>query len=789
MSKLSHFFQISSNLIRKYGDYVQGKLVYLAFFSLLGILVPYTSFSWFSILLTLLLLCFILIRHHFSLIILSILTLFFFMCSFMLVDSNNQTKLAPTTTTINAELVETPDFNGDKLSVIVNTSKDEKLLLVYYIETEVEKFQLSKSVQIGLMCSFKGTLKEPQVSRNPHSFDYQKYLYSQKIHWIFEASSITPEKCVSQEKWSMSRWLLQIREAGIQQIDSHFDGSTAGIIQALIYGERTNIANDIETSYQSLGLIHLLAISGLHVSLLTGMFYFLCIRFGVTRESTSILLLSLLPVYIIIAGGSPSVIRSVLMCMLLFATILWWKKASMLDVISFVFIFMIAFNPYVLLNIGFQLSFMVSASLILSSKAIFKHYSNAFSSLFAVSFLSQIASLPILLFHFFEFSLLSLPLNMLYVPLYSVIILPFALFTLFLLGIFEPIGQIFAAILSWMMELLNQATVWVSQFSFSVLTLGKPGPVLMILYCVTIFYFLICWEKKKVLLQRALLAPIGVLMLHVILPYLNPYGEVTMIDVGQGDSIYIELPFRKGVYLIDTGGTIQFEQEQWRERRKEFSTADIIIPFLKSKGVRSLDKLILTHGDQDHIGGAKDLIEKIKIKEIILGKSKQDTIQEAELKKIAVKKGIRINLVERGQNWKEGENTFFILAPKGNEIEENNNSIVIYTKLGGLNWLFTGDIEKDVELELSKSYKNLQADVLKVGHHGSKTSSTKAFIQFINPKIALIPVGVNNRFNHPHPDVINLFNEEEIKVYRTDKDGAIQYRYYKNSGTFMRTIP
>ncbi|MEH7384044.1 DNA internalization-related competence protein ComEC/Rec2 [Bacillus sp. JJ1521] len=262
-----------------------------------------------------------------------------------------------------------------------------------------------------------------------------------------------------------------------------------------------------------------------------------------------------------------------------------------------------------------------------------------------------------------------------------------------------------------------------------------------------------------------------------------------MIDVGQGDSIFIELPYRKGTYLIDTGGTIQFEREEWRKRRKEFSTADIIIPFLKSKGIRSIDKLIITHGDQDHIGGARDLVEKIKIKEIVLGKNKKNTSQEENLVKTATKKGIHVQIVERGQVWKEGEHTFHILAPKGNETKENNNSVVIYTKLGGLNWLFTGDIEKDVELDLIRTYKNLRIDVLKVGHHGSKTSSTEGFVKLLNPKVALIPVGESNSFNHPHPDVIKHFNKEKVKIYRTDKDGAIQYRYFKNSGTFMRTIP
>lgn len=789
MRKLLHYFQILVSLINKYGDYVKGKLVFLASFALFGILVPYTSYSWLSIILTLLLLGFIIFRHHFSLVILSIFTLFTFMCIFTVIDSNNHTKLIPTTERIEAEIVEAPDINGDKLSVIVKTSRDEKLLLVYYIETEIEKKQLSSSVRIGLVCPFNGSLKEPQVPRNPNSFNYKQYLYTQKIHWIFEADEMKTEKCFSNEKRTITHLLLNIRDAGIRHIDSYFDGSTAGIIQALIYGERTNIASEIENSYQSLGLIHLLAISGLHVSLMTGMFYFLCIRFGMTREITAILLLCLLPAYIIIAGGSPSVIRSVLMSMLLLASMMWWKKGSILDVISFACMTMLLFNPYYIVNIGFQLSFLVSASLILSSRAIFKYYPTTIASLFVVSLLSQITSMPILLFHFNEFSLLSLPLNMLYVPLYSVVILPLALLTVLLLSIFDPIGQIFAAMLSWMLEILNHLTVWVSQFTFFLLTPGKPGIFLMILYCASILSFLICWEKSKTLMQRALLAPILVLIFHLLLPYLNPYGEITMLDVGQGDSIFIELPYRKGTYLIDTGGNIQFDQEQWRQRRKEFSTADIVIPFLKSKGVRSLDKLIITHGDQDHIGGAKEIVEKMRINELVLGKNKKDTKQETELKKIATKEGVPIHLVERGQKWHEGGTTFYTLAPKGNEMVENDNSIVILTSLGGLSWLFTGDIEKEVEHDLINTYKDMRVDVLKVGHHGSRTSSTESFIQHINPKIALIPVGVNNRFNHPHPDVINRLKQEKIKVYRTDTNGAIQYRFLKNSGTFITAIP
>ncbi|WP_449537043.1 DNA internalization-related competence protein ComEC/Rec2 [Ferdinandcohnia sp. Marseille-Q9671] len=790
MNRLQLYFRASVNFIGKYRDHVTGKFIFLALFSIFGILVPYTSFYWLPILLTLFLLGYVIFRHQLTLILLCIITLFSFMVLFLIIDSKNQTKLPPTATSITAELLETPDINGDKFSVIVNTTNEEKLLLTYYFQTEEEMIQLRSELRVGFVCTFTGTLNEPQVSRNPHAFHYQRYLYTQKIHWIYEASEISLEKCMPQDTWSIKRWLLQIREVGINQIDSHFEGSTAGIIQALIYGERTNISVDIVDSYQSLGLIHLLAISGLHVSLMTGMFYFLCIRFGMTRENATTLLLVLLPAYIIIAGGSPSVIRSAVMSILLLVSIMWWKKSSMLDVISIACIGMLASNPYLLVNIGFQLSFIVSASLIVSSRVLFKQYTTSLSSLVVVSFLAQLCSLPILLYHFYEFSILSLPLNILYVPLYSVCILPFALFTVLLLGLLEPVGQFFAYILSYSIETLNQVTVWFSDSAFSVLTPGKPGVLLMMLYCASIFVYLIHWEKKKHFLQVSLLGPITVFLIHLLVPYINPYGEVTMLDVGQGDSIVIELPYRKGVYLIDTGGIISFAQEPWRKRRKEFSTSeDIIIPFLKSKGVRHLDKVIITHGDQDHIGGAKKLIENIKVKEVLLGKNLEDSKLEEELKENASKEKIKITIAERGYSWKNENHTFHILAPNGNEMNENDNSIVIYTRLGGLKWLFTGDLEKDGEIELIKTYVNLKADVLKVGHHGSLTSSTEQFIQLIRPKIGLIPVGENNRFNHPHPDVVNRFKESSVKIYRTDQDGAIQYRFFRNSGTFMTSIP
>ncbi|MFS0861628.1 DNA internalization-related competence protein ComEC/Rec2 [Fredinandcohnia sp. 179-A 10B2 NHS] len=791
MNRLQHYFQLLWSRLLMYWDYVQGKLFYIALFALFGIIVPYTLFHWISLLFPLSFLIYIILRHHFIFVVTCLCVFFFFMTLFVITDNNNISTLSYDKETLNGKVIDSPDINGDKLTATIKIPSNEKVLLTYIIKTEEEKNKLSTHFQVGISCSFMGTLERPEVSRNPNAFDYKKYLYLKEIHWLYEIKEIDLGNCNTVEKFDIMKTLLKVRKKGVQQIETYFDGTSAGMVQALIYGERRNISTDIVSSYQSLGLIHLLAISGLHVGLMTGMFFFLLIRLGITREFAATILLCFLPIYMIIAGGSPSVIRSVLMTMIVLISLLWFKKVSILDVISIAFIIMLAVNPYLVVNIGFQLSFIVSFSLVLSSGVIFRKYNHFLSSLFAVSFVSQISSMPILLYHFYEFSLLSLPLNMLYVPLYSVIILPMALLTVFLLGVIEPLGLILTSILTFILNVSNHVTLFFSGFSFSVLTLGKPSFVLMVLYVLSIFYYVKEWEKHKRWLQKAIIGPILLIGIQFLLPFVNPTGEVTMLDVGQGDSIVVELPYRKAVYLIDTGGTVEFEKEDWRKRRTEFSTGeDIILPYLASRGIRSLSRVIITHGDQDHIGGAEDVLRSISVDMLVLATNKsKNSQQEENLLKLAAEKNISIEMVEIGKMWSEGDYSFYVLGPNGSERQENDNSIILYSELGGLKWLFMGDTEKSGEQSFISTYKNIEVDVLKVGHHGSKTSSTEFFIKKVNPEVALIPVGKNNRFNHPHPEVVKRLNSSNIHVYRTDLNGAVSYRFSKKKGTFRTIIP
>lgn len=258
----------------------------------------------------------------------------------------------------------------------------------------------------------------------------------------------------------------------------------------------------------------------------------------------------------------------------------------------------------------------------------------------------------------------------------------------------------------------------------------------------------------------------------------SPIGEVTFIDVGQGDCIFIRLPFNQGNYLIDTGGVLHFAQEEWKKREKPFDPGEsIVVPFLKSKGITKLDKLILTHGDIDHVGSSGVIFEHMQIDELIVGQTQEKSNAEQEIIKLARANQTKVTYAFNGLYWSQGKNQFFILAPEKNAKASNDASIVIYAKLGMKRWLFTGDIEKDGEEQLIQKYPNLQVDILKVGHHGSNTSTTDRFLKVVQPKVAVISVGENNLYGHPHKEVIERLEDDDIKTYRTDEHGAITFTY------------
>lgn len=774
---------------------MKGKWIYFTVASLMGILASF--FNVYFCMTLLFLLIFLYKKKNFSkrqLLAVSIFFLIFFVRSEM-TERANFSRIVQDETNFLVYLQENLKVDGDSFSgTAIEMKHNERLILTYKIKAEKEKADLLAKLKTGMACSVKGSLEEPFSSTNQNAFDYQDYLNRNHTYWILKADSLTPSKCIPQKKTLLS-FFRTLRENGIEYIHNYFPKDTAPLAIALLFGDRNYIEADVLTAYQKLGIVHLLAISGLHVGMLFGMIFFLGIRAGVSKEKMTLALLILLPCYALITGASPSVIRAVFMMIIFLALQKWGRNFSLLtiDVIGIVFILYTFSSPYVIYNVGFQLSFGVSFSLILSAPIILKRFSNPISLLFATSFICQLAATPIMFYYFFEVSIISVLANILFVPLFSLFILP-ALFIIFLLHL------IFGGNIHFLVNLMNFIIYWMdgiagrlAQLPYATIALGRPHFIILLLYLIIFPCYFSLWEKMRGIKKSLmiLILPTLLLILHSSVNFLSPYGEITFIDVGQGESIFIRLPHNQGNYLIDTGGTLRFHTEEWKLRKNQYDVGkDVVVPYLKSKGIRTIDKLILTHGDTDHIGGAPAIIEEMKVKNIILPKSAELSELEKAILLKAKNKKIPYYFTKAGDRWTDGKVNFQVLSPQpGMESERNNGSIVLFTKIGGLTWLFTGDLEESGEEKLISRYHNLKIDVLKVGHHGSKSSTSSSFLDRIEPKLAVISAGRNNRYGHPNKEILNSLDERRIKVLRTDVNGAITYYYKGDLGTFSTQMP
>ncbi|WMJ19145.1 DNA internalization-related competence protein ComEC/Rec2 [Geobacillus kaustophilus] len=749
---------------------MKGQAVYPAAAALFAVAAASPSKTTCLLLIIYLLLLFIRRPHCF---LPALVAALFFFVYFLIVDHHNKTSLSGGRHSLSVRFSAAPAIDGDRLQAAVQAGK-ERVQLRYIIRTAAEKEALRARLMPGVVCRLSGMLERPMPASNPYAFDYRRYLRRHRIHWLFLPEAIDLSACVRVRPTIIER-LEAIREAGVRRIEAQFPPEAAGIAAALIYGERRSLDEEVISGYQQLGIIHLLAISGGHVTLLVGAALAAAIRF-VTREAAVLALLVFLPMYAVLAGASPSVLRACATGMIVLAV--QWKKGMIhpLDALSWTALALLVFDPYMVWDVGFQLSFLVTFAL-LAHVSVLASARSMLQNLFQTALAAQLAALPILLYHFYEISVWSIGLNVFFVPWYSFVILPIA----FLSAVFSfsPLIWLFSRLIE-----LTDAVVRFFSVDYSfMLVLGRPGPWCLAGYLTAIAAAFLDWERGRLL--RGLTAVAAATALQLAAPYVDPKGEVTVLDVGQGDCIYIELPYRKAVYLIDTSGTPEWVREPWRKRSRPFAVGrDVVVPFLKAQGVRTLDQLILTHDDADHIGAAPEVMGAVRVKKIVTSPGALPAV-----KAMARPFSVPVAASVRGDRWKVGDAAFSVLHPEAGNNEDNNGSLVLLARLGRLTWLFAADIEEEAEQALIRAYPELRADVLKVAHHGSKTSTTELFLRTVKPRAAIISVGRYNRYGHPSPEVLMRLRQQRAIIWRTDENGAIRYVYDENGGTFQVMKP
>ena len=612
--------------------------------------------------------------------------------------------------------------------IIKEKNKTEKILVNYY-ET-IDKINLGDKVKI------KGTLKLPSKNTVPNLFNYRKYLNNNNIYYILTASEIT--------KIKNNTKILTHYKNKLQKYINRKKAHT--YLNIFILSNKNDLDKEVLNSYQVNGLSHLFSISGMHITLLLGTILKLLDKVSYNRYYKYIFLIIILIIYMYLTDFTPSILRSGIMFILLTLNKLFNFKIKTKNIIMLTFIIIVLINPYYIYNLGFQLSYLISFYLIIFAHIINKH-KNYFKKLFITSLISFLVSFPIIISNYYQVNLLSILINLLFVPIISYIVLPLAFITLIL-----PTDSL----LILTMDILEGISLSLTNINYLLLELPKPSIYLIIIYYAIITLLLI---NKKCFISL-----LTTIFIHKISINFNPNMEILFLDVSQGDSILLHYPHNKYNILIDTGGNYNYEISK-----------NIIIPYLKSKGINKIDYLILTHGDYDHMGESINLIENFKVEKVIFNCSEFNDL-EKELIKVLEKKKIKYYSCIKELNIDNSKLYFLQTKEYDNE---NDNSNVIYTKLSGYKFMFMGDASSiTTEKEILNKYNLPDIDVLKVGHHGSRTSSSKDFINEINPKYSIISVGKNNRYGHPNKEVLN--NLENSKIYRTDQDGSIMFKIKNN---------
>lgn len=670
-------------------------------------------------------------------------------------------------------------IDGDRLHAGVKEVRTgEPFHLSYRIESEEEQQHMAAVLSPGLTCRMKAEAKKPNEARNAGEFNYKAYLSTNHIYFILTPDSISTDQCIMNNsiRYAPAKW----RAAALERVHQQFPETLNATAAALLFGDRLSSSEDVNEDYERLGIVHILSISGLHVTFLSGLLFYGLIRTGITRERARLMILMALPIYVLLTGASPPVIRACFMTGAILTAASSHVRLKPASALGGVFIVMMATDPYQVFQAGFQLSYAVTWALVLCTGVILKQSRNAIELSVAISVLSQMAALPFLIHHFSELSIIAPIANLLFVPFYSAIMLP-ALFAAFSLSFIMPV-DIITNPLNRMLQMMDSLAAKMADLPYAVLVTGQPEVQWTILAAVLAIASFLLWEKTNMVRYSLLICGL-LLSLMTGMSRLSAEGEVTFLDVGQGDSIFIKLPYGKGTYLIDTGGHLPFEKERWAERMHAFSVGkDTIVPFLKRKGVTRLDKLILTHADFDHAGAAAEMLAEIPADEIIIspGSGSADVMKPILMKAAAGNMSVREGVA--GEMWMKGEAVFQFLSPDDREYEGNNDSLVLYAEIGGKKWLFTGDYEAAGENEFLKDY-HVDIDWLKVGHHGSRTSTSARFVEAIRPEYAVISAGVNNRYGHPHKEVLETLLNAGVKVFRTDLHGSITYVFKGDQGT------
>jgi len=690
------------------------------------------------------------------------------------------------------------------IATVVSNLKESEYKNSYTIELKNNKgikliLRVSKSKNIELKYAdkikVKGEYIIPETSRNYGGFNYKEYLKTEGIYGIFEAEKI--EVLENKDLNFVAIFANNSKQKIITNINKVLPEDTKELFLGILIGYDDNLSEEIEISFRKSSLTHLLAVSGSHIAyIITGLAFSLKLL-KMPKKAVNIITIIFLILFMYIVDFSPSVVRASIMgIILLFSTILY-KENDVLTTISISILLILLENPYKILNIGLLLSYFATIGIICGTKlkskekennTLLKNILNYLKELILITLYANIFVIPITVYNFNTISLTFVISNL----IAGILIGPITIggFILAIVSLMNlKLAYIIGIPYNLLLELLIYSTKLTSIGPFAEIFVPTPNVIVVIFYYLILFLVLMYLklknkEHKRFFIRKFLIYSnsffkylkknykfiislfILLILIFFILNKIPKDLKIYFIDVGQGDSTLIITPTNKKI-LIDSGGA-------------ETGNFDVgkstLFPYLLDRGITTIDYICISHFDSDHCDGFKYLLENMKIKNVILSKQYESTSNFEEIMEFAAKKKVNIIKVEAGDILQIDKYVNFKVFSPGEELTDNinDNSIVMKLEYYNFSCLFTGDISNEIEERLVKNYVSvLESTVLKVAHHGSKTSSAESFISTVKPKLALIGVGKNNKFGHPTNEVIEKLEKCGARIYRTDLNGEI----------------
>ena len=638
------------------------------------------------------------------------------------------------------------DYKIDGNQITFNFDSD--IIGKYYFESQKDKINFNNNYSLGDTLYLKGALELPSNNTVPYTFNYKKYLKYKKINYILKIDSF--------KKYSSNKNIfLKIKNYIYKRISNI---KYNNYLYAFILGKSSYLGENEYENYKINGVTHLFALSGLHVSMFSLILLKIFKKFRMKENMVIIVISIFLMLFSFVASFTPSILRAVIFFILSNINKLYYFYIKPKNILYLTFVILIIINPFYIFNIGFVLSFTITYFILLFNEN--NTIKNGIRSILVISLLSFLSSLPIIINISYEINIISFINNIFFIPFVTNIVFPITIISVIIPDV------------SYILNILTTIMEYISNISSKVINITIYFPyfnkILMLFY----YLFLIIFIKLK---KKKYLFLIFLILLFLKFKFLfNKNTTLYFLDVGQGDSLLIKTKNNKSI-MIDTGGFIKNKMEKWKIRNRNFDIGkNTIIPFIKSIGINKIDYLFLTHGDYDHMGESIDLVENFKVEKVIFNCGEYNDL-EKELIKVLDKKKIPYYSCIKELNI--DKNKLYFLQTKEFD-NENDNSNVIYTELNGYKFMFMGDASNTIEYEILNEYNLPDIDVLKVGHHGSKTSSSEEFINEIKPKYSIISVGKNNRYGHPNKEVLE--NLDNSKIYRTDQDGSIMFKIKNN---------